>query len=78
MAPLSARTANLAIGVAFAHEDGFLKRLRGTPLPPWVYLSARILHAIIVAALLVVAAIGFSSLAYGVRIPWEAIPRYRL
>ena len=25
---------NLAIGVTFAREGGFLKRLRGTPLPP--------------------------------------------
>lgn len=61
--------ADRAIGVTFAREAGFLKRLRGTPLPPWVYLSARILHSVIVAALLVAVAIAFSSVVYGVRIP---------
>jgi ABC-2 type transport system permease protein len=65
---------NLAIGVTFAREGGFLKRLRGTPLPPWVYLSARIIHAVAVAGLLVVVSVTFSAVAYGVRIPWRSVP----
>src|SRR5918996_792987 len=27
-------------------DEGLLKRVRGTPLPPWVYISARILSAV--------------------------------
>jgi ABC-2 type transport system permease protein len=65
---------NLAIGMTFAREGGFLKRLRGTPLPPWVYLTARIIHAVLVAGLLVVIAVAFSALAYGVRIPLASVP----
>ncbi|MFN2609099.1 MAG: ABC transporter permease [Acidimicrobiales bacterium] len=65
---------NLAIGVTFAREGGFLKRLRGTPLPPWVYLAARIVHAVAVAGLLVVVSVAFSAVAYGVRVPWDSVP----
>jgi ABC-2 type transport system permease protein len=65
---------NLAIGVTFAREGGFLKRLRGTPLPPWVYLTARIAHGVAVAALLVVVSVAFSAVAYGVRVPWGSVP----
>ena len=65
---------NLAIGMTFAREGGFLKRLRGTPLPPWVYLTARIIHAVLVAGLLVVIAVAFSGFAYGVRIPLASVP----
>ena len=65
---------NLAIGVTFAREGGFLKRLRGTPLPPWVYLSARIIHAVAMAGLLVAISVAFSAVAYGVRIPWGSVP----
>lgn len=65
---------NLAIGMTFAREGGFLKRLRGTPLRPWVFLSARIIHAVTVAGLLVLISVAFSSLAYGVRVPLSAVP----
>lgn len=65
---------NLAIGMTFAREGGFLKRLRGTPLGPGVYLAARVAHAVIVAALVVVVSLAFSAVAYGVRVPWGAVP----
>jgi ABC-2 type transport system permease protein len=65
---------NLAIGVTFAREGGFLKRLRGTPLPPWVYLTARMIHSVLMAGLLVGISVGFSSLFYGVRVPWDSVP----
>lgn len=65
---------NLAIGVTFAREGGFLKRLRGTPLPPWVYLSARIVHAVAVAAVLTIVSVAFSAVVYGVRIPTDSVP----
>jgi ABC-2 type transport system permease protein len=65
---------NLAIGVTFAREGGFLKRLRGTPLPPWVYLTARMIHSVLVAALLVAVSVAFSALFYEVRVPWGSLP----
>jgi ABC-2 type transport system permease protein len=65
---------NLAIGVTFAREGGFLKRLRGTPLPPWVYLTARMIHSVLVAGLLVGVSVAFSALFYGVRVSWGSVP----
>jgi ABC-2 type transport system permease protein len=32
--------------VAINRDEGLLKRVRGTPLPPWVYITARILSAV--------------------------------
>ena len=38
----------------FQPRRGILKRTRGTPLPGWSYLSGRVVHAMIVGAILVV------------------------
>ena len=32
----------LAIGAAVSRDQGILKRVRGTPLPAWAYLAARV------------------------------------
>jgi ABC-2 type transport system permease protein len=66
---ITACYTNIGMGVVFARESGVLKRMRGTPLPPWVYLFARIAVSIMVAALLVVIIGGFGRLAYGVDLP---------
>ncbi|MGZ4104168.1 MAG: ABC transporter permease [Actinomycetota bacterium] len=66
---ITACYTNIAMGVVFARESGILKRLRGTPLPSWVYLVARIAVSVFVAALLVVIIGAFGRVLYGVRIP---------
>ena len=38
-----------AISVTFLRDEGILKRVRGTPLPPIAYLSARVIHAVFVS-----------------------------
>jgi ABC-2 type transport system permease protein len=43
--------AGLAISVVVRRESGILKRVRGTPLPPWVYLAALIASTFVVIAL---------------------------
>lgn len=54
---------SLAIGVAIAREEGVLKRLRGTPLPPGAYLLGRVGSATCIALLamvvMVVAGVAF-------------------
>ena len=50
---ITATYTNLAISVSFTRDAGILKRTRGTPLPPRIYLSGRVLHAILVSVLLV-------------------------
>jgi ABC-2 type transport system permease protein len=62
MATFSVITAcfnNLAIAVSFQRQEGILKRTDGTPLPAASFLGARILHAMLVAVLLVVITAAF-------------------
>jgi ABC-2 type transport system permease protein len=66
---ITACYTNTAMGLVFAREQGILKRLRGTPLPSWVYLSARLAVSVMVAALLVVIIGAFGRAFYHVHIP---------
>jgi ABC-2 type transport system permease protein len=60
---------NIATAVSFQREDGILKRAHGTPLPGASFLGARILHAILVAVLLVAITAAFGRLVYSADIP---------
>ena len=66
---ISACYTNIAISVSFQRDTGVLKRTNGTPLPSSAYLGARMLHALLVAVLLVVITAGFGRAAYGASIP---------
>jgi ABC-2 type transport system permease protein len=58
-AVISTCYTGLATGVAIDRDDGLLKRVRGTPLPPWIYIAARIGSAVwfsIVSAVVMLAA----------------------
>ncbi|MCA1587614.1 MAG: ABC transporter permease [Chloroflexi bacterium] len=71
---VSATFTNLAMSVTFAREEGILKRIRGTPLPPLAYLAGRMLHAVAIALLLTVIVIGYGALAADVEVPWAGLP----
>src|SRR6188508_1980049 len=62
---ITATYTNNAISVTFQRDQGILKRLRGTPLPSWAYLTARVLHSMLVALVLVVITLVFGKVAYG-------------
>jgi len=66
--------SNLAIGLSEAREDGVLKRLRGTPLPPGVLIAARVVAGAAVAfgAVLLLELVGV--LAYHVQIVGRTVP----
>ena len=49
-AAASATYTNLAINVTMRRDDGVLKRVRGTPIPPGVFLAAIILSGMWIAA----------------------------
>ncbi len=75
MAAFAAITAcytNIAISVTFQRDSGVLKRTRGTPLPGWAYLLARVVHAVLMAILLVAICAVFGKVAYGATIPTGA------
>jgi len=75
---ITACFTNIAMSISFSRDEGILKRIRGTPCPPWVYLTARVLHAIFVMLLLVVIVVAFGALAYGVELPTETMPAFAL
>ena len=39
---------NMAISTAILRDQGVLKRMQGTPLPPWAYVVARIGSTVII------------------------------
>jgi ABC-2 type transport system permease protein len=69
---ISACYSNLAVTITVQREAGILKRTDGTTLPGAVFLGARVLHAVAVAALLVIITAAFGHLAYGAGIPTGA------
>jgi ABC-2 type transport system permease protein len=73
---ITACYTNIAISVTFARDAGVLKRIHGTPMPPWSYLLGRILHAILVAIILVVICAAFGRAFYGVHLPSAAWPAF--
>jgi ABC-2 type transport system permease protein len=66
---ISACFTNIAIQTSFSRDQGLLKRLRGTPLPAWAYLAARVVHAMAVGATLVVITLVFGLLVYDAPLP---------
>lgn len=65
---LSAFSA-LMISITTAREAGRLKRYRGTPMPPWVFLGAQILANIALVLVMVVALLVIGRVAYDVHVP---------
>ena len=72
-AAVSSTFSNLVIKTAYARELGILKRVQGTPLPPWIYMAGTILSGVWIAVLSVVLmfAIGWSF--FGFRMIWDDI-----
>jgi ABC-2 type transport system permease protein len=73
---ISACYTNIAITVAFTRDEGVLKKMRGTPLPTWVYLFGRIVHSILIAVILVVIVVLFGRAFYDVEIPGHTMPAF--
>jgi ABC-2 type transport system permease protein len=66
---ISACFTNIAMTVTFQRDQGILKRVRGTPLPSWAYLSSRVVHAMLVAGILVVITLAFGKMVYDTPLP---------
>jgi len=71
---VSATFTNIAMSVTLAREEGILKRIRGTPLPPLAYLVGRMLHAVAIGLILAVIVMAYGALAQGVDVPWQGLP----
>jgi ABC-2 type transport system permease protein len=68
-AVITASYTNIAIGVTFQRDAGILKRTQGTPLPSGAYLSARVIHAMLIAILLVIITAAFGKAFYSAAVP---------
>ena len=68
-AVVSACYTNIAMQMTFAREEGVLKRVRGTPLPPSSYIIGKVLHSTLIALLLVAIVAAFGALFYDVDLP---------
>lgn len=73
---ITATYTNLAINISFTRDQGVLKRIRGSPIPGWVYLSGRIVHAIFVTILLVAIVTAFGALFYDADVPTRTLPAF--
>jgi ABC-2 type transport system permease protein len=73
-AVISTCYTGMAVGVAMARDLGILKRIRGTPLPAWLYVAGRILSSVwfslLSAALMVIVGV----VLFHVRIIWRMLP----
>jgi ABC-2 type transport system permease protein len=75
---ISACYTNIAMSIVFSRDQGLLKRVRGTPLPPASYLLGRVLQATGVAVLLVVIILAFGVVLYSVDVQTEKLPAFVL
>ncbi|HKE98199.1 MAG TPA: ABC transporter permease [Actinomycetes bacterium] len=71
---VTASFTSLAISLSLAREQGILKRLRGTPLPPWVFMTAQIASRVWIGLLSVLLMVAVGVLLYDVRIVGRTLP----
>ncbi len=74
LAVISATTVKLAMNLSSEREAGTLKRVRGTPLPPSVFVAGRVGNSLVISLILVVLVSVIGAVFYGVSIPIETMP----
>ena len=74
LAVVSASFVGLAIGLTSVREDGVLKRIRGTPVPPWIVFAGRIGTAIVSALIVTTILCAIGAVAFGVSLPTSKLP----
>ena len=73
-AAVSATYTNLAIGTAIARDNGILKRIRGTPIPPWAYIAGHVASSVYLAFLAMALMMAAGVVFYGVQIIARTLP----
>ncbi len=67
----SATYTNLSITTAISRDEGILKKVRGTPLPPTIYIAGRVGSAVWIALIAVIIMMTVGSVVYGVDVRGE-------
>jgi ABC-2 type transport system permease protein len=65
---------NMAIGTAILRDEGILKRMKGTPLPRWAYIAARVGSTVLIVIAMAVLTIALGAVAYGVHVRVSTLP----
>ena len=76
LAVVSGTFVNLAMALTTLREDGVLKRLRGTPMPPWAFIAGRVAAALALTATVTVALLAVGRIAFGVSLPVRTLPGF--
>lgn len=74
LAVVSAATQSLAINLTRDRERGLLKRIRGTPLPAWVFVGGRVGNYLLISVLMVALVAVIGKFVYDVSLPDQTIP----
>ena len=70
-AAVSATFTNLAIGTSLTRDQGVLKRVRGTPLPAWIYMAGRIGSGVWLASISIALMFTLGWALYDFQIIWS-------
>jgi len=73
-AAVSASYTNLAIGTAIARDNGILKRVRGTPIPPWAYIAGRVASAVYLGFIAITLMMAVGIMFYGIQVFPATLP----
>jgi ABC-2 type transport system permease protein len=73
MGVLATTFTALAFNLTLLRDDGVLKRIRGTPMPAWAYLTGLIGSATLNAILQVALVVAIGNLIYGVDWPQDPL-----
>jgi len=71
---VSATYMNISISTAYQRDEGILKRVRGTPLPSWIYFGGKIVASIVIALIGSLIMIGAGIVLFGLQVYPETIP----
>ena len=72
MAVMAGTFVGLVIGLTIMRDNGQLKRLRGTPLPPWAFFCGQVVSRLVLVAAEAVLVLGLGRLLFNVSLPPSA------
>ena len=72
MAIMASTFTSLVIVLTVMRDNGQLKRLRGTPLPPWAFFSGQVVSRLVLVAVEAVLVLGLGRLLFHVSLPPSA------
>lgn len=74
LAIISATATNLAITMTTRRERGVLKRVRGTPIPPWIFVAAQAIAGFAISAFMTVLIVVVGRIVFGVTLYASGVP----